>query len=406
VAVDEIQADGILLLDTGSPEDASATTDRVATGRPRPATVAVVIAAVVGVAWLVLGGEPAEAPPEPPPVPAPTSVVPAPPPTLGELAERSAALAVAVTSPQGDPGRVLWWRQDDAEPVVDETIDLRQVRFDATGRWVAGLGLAPRTGGGSVLWAGPVGGTLEPVEVGVRGYAWHDTRPGHLAWTSPAPGGTSALVTVNLASNGPHRRARGVDSDYRLRHWGDWGFALTSPNRAFRTTVLDAAGRVQAAQEIGLAVGWVPGGGVALSSREPDRAVQLLGADGRWWPAPWAHRGEQITHVAVAPDGRWAAAHLVSTDQRDPAVGGGRILLLRDGEPVDEIADVGGSAVPAWSPDGTFLVFARQDRDGSAATVVLWERATGEAVTLTVPGLRPSRDRIEALALQPVDDRR
>lgn len=388
---------GVVLLDTYAPGDRAQGTALVTAGRPGLGAVVVAVIALAAL-WLALGGDEPAPGAQPASTPPPTTSPPAlaPLPTLSQQTRSEWALTVAITSHQGEAGRVLQWAPQQSAPVVDEGFDLRQPRFDASGRWVAGLGVAPGSGGGLVLWAGPVGEPLEPVEVGVRGFAWHDTRAGGLAWTAPSPSGGASLVIVNLSSPGPHRRARFVDSDDRLGHWGDWGAALSSLNRPYRTTVLDGRADVVATAGPGLAVGWTPGWGVATSGRGSTDGVTTF-TDGAWTSPPWARPGEQALDVAVSPHGDRAAVHLVRSDR---VLGGdeGRIVVLDGQTVVGELGGVARWAAMTWSPDGRTLALARQG-GGSGTELVWWDPATGAEAALTVPGLDPNRDWVEAIAL-------
>jgi hypothetical protein len=405
MAVDDpsdLAASEVVLLDPG-PAGPAREADRVDRPGWGGATVVVLALLVLGAGWLfVSGGESPEA--ARPPVtelPGPPPTVPARPPTLAELTGLAGTdLVLAVGSHQGQPGRLLRWAAGRAQPEVAwEGVELRGARFDVSGRWVAGVGLAHRTGGGPVLWAGPLGGELEPVEIGVRGFAWHDTRPGYLAWSTLTPTGDGALFTSNLASASPHRRARAVTADLRLRYWGDWGYELAAPGRVLRSTVLDPVGAVVADQEAGFSAGWIPGAGVVLSSLEPPRGVATLDAGtGLWRPAPWAAAEEFVWDVAVTTDLELVAMQLASGH---PRLGNrdGRVVVLD--RALGEVARIDGLtewAALGWSADGRTLVHVRQV-PGHPVEVVLSDPRSGDETRITVPGLDPTRDRIEAVAL-------
>lgn len=399
MTVDEARQDETEVVFLLGTEVSTAEPEAVSGGTPRRGVAVVVVALVVAALWALFSGADTE--------PAPSDAEPAAAdgtavidegearPTLAELTGSSSTLAVSASSSAGGANRILWWAPQDPEPTHNAEADLRHARFDASGQWVAGVVVAAATGGGNVLWAGRVDGPLQPVEVGVRGFAWHDVRPGHLAWSSATPGGGSSLVTVNLASAGPHRRARTVPSDDALRHWGDWGFVLTSRTRRPRTTILDHAAQIRVADVPGWASGWVPGLGVIGNTVEPAPSVVVLGDDGEQGSVDWARPGELAVAVARSPVGELTAVHL-----QDSSDASSRVVIVAAGEVVSEIDDVAGRPAPAWSADGTTLVLARQHGADQTTRVLFVDVGTGDVIAELDPGLDPRSERLDALALR------
>jgi hypothetical protein len=401
MAIDDGTNGGIELVDSDAPAP-TGRPEQIGTGPGRTGTVvALVLVVVVLVVVLVSGGDGGQAstPPEEQPSPEPPASLPvAEAPTLAQLAARpDAELLLAIGSTRGDVGRVLQWGPTDEVPVTLDVGDLRGVRFDRSGRWVAGVGLAPRTGGGAILWAGPVGAELEPVQIGVRGYAWHDSRDGLLAWSALTATGEGSLLSLNLEAASPHRRSRTLGAEYRLRHWGDWGYALAATGRSLRTTVLDPAGGVLAEQEAGFTAGWIPGAGLTISSLEPPREVSARSEEtGFWLPLDWAAGDDFAWDVALDHEGRRAAVHLASGH---PRLGqpDGRIVVVDDsGTVLLEITEIRSWAAMSWTPDGETLVFVRQS-PGAPIDVVLVDVATGEQTLVPIDGLDARHDRVEAV---------
>lgn len=97
-----------------------------------------------------------------------------------------------------------------------------------------------------------------------------------------------------------------------------------------------------------------------------------------------------IREPAVSPNGRFIA---IATDLPDPTVSDVVIKLynLKNGR----IKDLGLSEVPplghqdpAWKPDGSGLLYVRNDRDGAkgASVLYLYDPSTGKAKAVTKPG--------------------
>jgi hypothetical protein len=99
------------------------------------------------------------------------------------------------------------------------------------------------------------------------------------------------------------------------------------------------------------------GGTMALVRRRPGAEPEVL----------YAHRGAEVYHPALGPDGR-VAFELHEGGRRDIAVWqDGRVERVTD----DDNLDTG----PSWTPDGRYLLFA-SDR-GGVFNLYAWEIATG-----------------------------
>lgn len=332
----------------------------------------------------------------------PTLPEPAAPPVPPVLARRTGAadlgLAIAVTSPGGAGGRLLRWSATESSPRLEPGFDLTEARFDASGRWVAGLAPERSYGGGSVLWAGALAGRLEVADIGVSGFAWHDQRPGRLGWSDHAHRGT-AIVEVDLTKPDPDRSATAVAGHLGLRSWGDWGYALAAPPHSYLSTVLGAQGLILFAQEPGFAAGFLPGSGL-LSARPGQlpgsvSVVDLVSLDQR--PLAASRFGEFAWSVATAPSGDATAIHLARGEPRSIGSGGRIVVLDRQGALLAEVRDVVGWAAMAWSADSSTLAFARQG-DGAAPRVVLRRLDDSDEASVAIPGLTAA-DRVTALSL-------
>ncbi len=102
-----------------------------------------------------------------------------------------------------------------------------------------------------------------------------------------------------------------------------------------------------------------------------------------------------IREPAISPDGRYVA---IATDLPDPTTSDVVIKLydLKTGKiknlGLDQVPPLGHQD-PAWKPDGTRLLYVRNDRDGAkgASELYAWNPANGKAKAVTKPGyLYPS----------------
>ncbi len=97
------------------------------------------------------------------------------------------------------------------------------VAFDSSGRLLATV--VPSPGGDpGILYAG-VPDSAVIIALGVTGYAWHDTAPTALAYTTREEEETLLWVTRrNLADSELVTRAVGIEGG--VVAWGDWGYAV------------------------------------------------------------------------------------------------------------------------------------------------------------------------------------
>lgn len=350
--------------------------------------------------WAIATDPPTVLDRRPPPPNVPEPAAPAVlPPVLAELTGApDLGLTIAVTSPSGAGGRLLHWSPSGSTPRVEAGFDLTEARFDASGRWVAGMAPERSFGGGSVLWAGALGGPLEVADIGVSGFAWHDQRPGRLGWSDHAHRGT-AIVEVDLTTSDPDRSMTAVRGHLGLRAWGDWGYALAAPPNSYLSTVLDAQGVAVFAQEPGFAAGFLPGSGL-LNARPGQlpgsvSVVDLASLDEG--PLAASRFGEFAWSIATAPSGDATAVHLARGEPRSIGDGGRIVVLDRRGSLLAEIRDVTGWAAMAWSADSSTLAFARQG-DGAAPRVVLRRLGDRDEPSVAIPGLTAA-DRVTALSL-------
>ena len=188
----------------------------------RPWAVAVAAAVVIGAVLLLPGVNGVD---ESDVVPTTTTLATT---SLGSEVAGWSDEIVLVVSPAGSSDRYLAIVDpDDANPQLQLLESTGWVELDASGRWIAALGADSEVTAGTVLYVGSVGGQLLPVATEVRGFAWHDSDAGRLAWSSRRPGESGWLTVADVQAGS---RATVVEVDgTRLRRWGDWGVALAVP---------------------------------------------------------------------------------------------------------------------------------------------------------------------------------
>ncbi len=312
---------------------------------------------------------------------------------LTALAGLSVPLELVITSPTSSEAWLVSVPRPE-EVRVTAFPRLSDLAFDASGRWLAGVSFTRQGEQRRVLWAGEVGGALEPVAVGIRSFAWHDAVSGLIAWTEP---GDPTLVSLDLGSTGSTRHvdlpAAGI-----LQGWGDWGFALQSSPRRFTTSIVSPDGEPVVVDHPGRFAAHLPGSGVLVSG-DFGRPEVIDIDSGVVRPVEGLESGDLVWSVAPVSGG-----HRVLVV---PGLGGARTpgtLVALDGTTATDIATTPAITDLAPTPDGDGVVLANQATAGDAARgsiAVYAEDGPSEAL---VPDLFDGREWVLALASRrPVD---
>lgn len=281
---------------------------------------------------------------------------------------------------------------------------------DASGRWFVEIRGAPAlavyaVNDGSArsheprLVSGPVSGAAG------WSAAWHDSRPGRLAWLAcprDGSGSSTHLYTADLTDS--RARLEGVplpgfpceDRAVWLAQWGDWGVLLQATGRSGIVQVLlDAAGRRLAEDALGAggamfagvgpdgATVWTEardGGTVAASVVPPDGSEPA--------PVPGLVPGERLASALPSPNGSLLA---IASDLA--ASSGSRVTIVAPdtGEVIAQIAESRSQVdTMVWSTDGRFLVYGRwpdgvTTRSGVPQNVELVFYDTEEATAVVLP---------------------
>lgn len=359
--------------------------------------------------------------PASPPSPEPASVIPAP------QRHRVGGMPLTDVVPGfADTLTTLTWRNDGvdvlrwraSQPVPETMLSLdheggwnRDV--DESGRWWVEIrrdeALTVHAVGDGTAWA------ASPLQLdamrGAWSAAWHDTRPGRLAWLAcpgRAAGSFSTLYSIDVISETAELRALPLvdftcqDRTVSLARWGDWGALLhTTDESGSGQALLDpggthvAMGRVGPEGEWFVGVGpdgatvWTEGLGRSQSSSF------LLPADGaERRPVPGLADRDRLESAQASPDGSKLAlvpdlvANFGSEVRIVDADSG--VTLAQIAEPESWVARI------VWSTDSRFLIYERWPdvklnwagvpRD---VELVFFDTEAESAVAVSLPGYAP-----------------
>jgi hypothetical protein len=359
----------------------------VAMDKRRP-PVGVLVALVAGLAALIafdtVGAREDEAPPEET-VPS-TTIVAAP--TPASALDGFESEIRLVVSAAGEPAQQKRWSPESHRPSADLLPELEEPHFDRSGRYVAGL-VRSSANPGSVLWAGPVDGELEPVATRVGSFAWHDMAAGRIAWTELDVDDAVRLFESDISELDRLRHVSDIDAG-RLRGYGPWGFALSVPGDSYRTSLLDLRGSLVDVVR-GYPVGTIASGKVVFSGgvatgtygnrslhfSDGTRMVRLQDVDEG--DAPFELRSDpegELLVLRVNHGGLFVGVESSSVQ-----------VLDRDGVLLHEDTTLSGDISVEWSPDGRYVALAGRGADG--AEVVLVDTETERSGRLRVPGVPP-----------------
>lgn len=238
--------------------------------------------------------------------------------------------------------------------------------------------------------------------------AWHDTRPGRLAWLvcpRDAPPSSTELRTADLGDLRAEPSAltltdlRCEDRGVWLVRWGEWGLLLhaTEPSGIVQV-LLDSEGRQLAKTRPGPDGEWFVGVGPENTTvwtqgrrRSGSSSFLLTGGEPARRPVPGLAHGERLEGALASPDGSLLA--LVP----DLAVGAGSAVRVVEVDTGNVVADIEESTSRVnrvvWSTDSRFLVYERRpgvatNRPGAPQHVqlVVYDTETAAAVALPLSG--------------------
>jgi hypothetical protein len=145
----------------------------------------------------------------------------------------------AISSPDGQTLELITWPV--AGPSFLRPVPLgtfpgpAHVVFDSSGRHIASLRMIPGEDGFG-LFAGPPT-SVRLVAANVTGFAWHDSEPGTLVF-STNQGSQTSLRRLTGTRRAPEQLLT-LDIEGAVVGWGDWGLALQDPDQEMVTLVDD-----------------------------------------------------------------------------------------------------------------------------------------------------------------------
>jgi len=342
------------------------------------AIVGIVFVAIVGL-WAIQatgGSEAATAPtiaaePTSTPEPAPTTVAVGPEAAvLGELA----GLTLFVTQHDGGPPQRLRSTDRGQLAVTDDLDGLRDFSVDVSGEWFAAVSDSTTLRGAQVLWVGTLDEAPQPVGVEVRGYAWHDTEPGMIAFVTGRPGAEGArMVSVDLRRAQPRTVELGT-TDGWLHSWGDWGHTMRSQRVGSHLDLHDADGNLVSDPYV-----------IAPGESEPTIV-------------PWLADFQHVWNLAASPNPSAPMVAVQATNFDDDRHEVVVVDVAGQPEVIARIPSVGGSAALAWTPDGDALFFVREDHR-TQTDLVIYEPAADATEIIALPALRAEDHWTRAIAV-------
>jgi hypothetical protein len=287
------------------------------------------------------------------------------PTRIGDVVDGFPDGLVAVSRSDGLSLQLIIWPAGGEQMVrtipVGVARQVGPVTFDVSALRIASLLPVPDESHG-VLYAGvPEKAAIVATEV--TGYAWHDTAPTRLAYTTMADG-ELLLWSLPAPVADPQLVTRTVGIVGALRTWGDWGFAIQDEEHD-SVVLLTDTGEIKATH---------PGRILDSDGAEwlavADDGVTLISSGGGVVAGP-----EALNHEVVAarfsPQGDEIA--LLAGDRAT-------VVSLDTGATLVESGERPGIPEVAWTSDGRFVAYPGErgivvlDTTDGSSTVVLTDR--------------------------------
>jgi len=280
------------------------------------------------------------------------------------------SLVIAVTTRLGDT-RLLAWEPGNGPPSeLTELPGFFALQPDLSGEVFAGLYLPGETRSETTLSLGDLAGRLTPIAVDTRGFAWHGSTAGRLAWLADLEDGTSELITRE--PDGTTTSIARLDSGL-LATWGDWGFAIVIPS-TLTSTELRSPDFEHTAEIPGHPVGstyenqlvFTYGRGYPGDRRTGPVTFLVDPRTGNINPLLGVKDDEVVLDSQPAPDGSAVAVHVIPPQGilEGPFLRGSVRILNPAGDQLAEIDSNLAVAPMAWSSDSRFVVFPRSTQQG------------------------------------------
>ena len=212
---------------------------------------------------------------------------------------------------------------------------------------------------------------LSTLASNVISHAWHDSRPGHIAYTT-----ADGSLWTAFSDLQPRSLNEVFDPGTEVVAWGDWGFAISSLGEG--TILLTPEGEIRTNRP-GDVLTSRPDGWLVIAEDE----VKMVSAGGgvRGLPASAQVPGS-ILSAAFAPSGDLLA------------IGGSdRVMIVPvEGEGVASRFDAGGANKLRWASDGRFVIAVGErgitvlDVERGGSRFLLAQHRITDVASIAIPG--------------------
>jgi hypothetical protein len=246
--------------------------------------------------------------------------------------------------------------------------------LDASGTYMAALGTYSILDAPRQLFAGSVERGFEAISPSTRGFAWHDTEPGQLAFIDGSLEGAASFRLLDLTLEDPEQREVGSVTGW-LSHYGAWGFStfeMRRPDRWFR--IFDPDGQLILDREAGKAVGFVPTLGMVATLADGTH-VAIDPTTGATRALPTFESQAVLWNIET---GGQRGTYAVQASSRDFTTH--RVLIYNRLNEVIARLDSGSSRqVMTWNGDGTKLIYAI-DNSSDRTSLVVYDVTDGTTI--------------------------
>ena len=236
--------------------------------------------------------------------------------------------------------------------------------LDASGTYMAALGTSEDPDAPRLLFMGPIDGWLEPIAAEARGFAWHDTEPGRLAFVEGSEDSPGSLRLIDATADDIQEREIAAVDGW-LTHYGSWGFATQAARRNRWFRVLNPEGEVAVDTQEGAMIGYVPTLGLVATMDESDHVV-IDPLSGVAESLPMFAAQSVLWRIETGgPRGSYAV-HATSDDLGTHEV----LIFNRLNEVIARLDSGPNPQAISWNRAGTKLVFAVDDESNRTRLVV------------------------------------
>lgn len=247
--------------------------------------------------------------------------------------------------------------------------------LDSSGEHMAALGVTDDRAGPRPLLIGRVGGDFDVVVTdSARGFAWHDTEPGQLAFVEGPKTGVGSLRVLDATSY--DSEATEVAEVYGwLDHYGAWGFTTARVGSSPSFQMLDPYGATVVGTQEGAAVGFVPTVGM-IATLTGAGHVAIDPWTGKSEPLPMFAAQDVLWHVSTGGPRGTFAVQATSADFADHNV----LVFNRLSEVIARLPSAPLEQAMTWDTSGTKLIYTIDDST-DRTKIVVYDADTGTTTT-------------------------